>query len=361
MDITPGIHRFVLRRIAQDPTAVTRTVMDRFGVARPTALRWIQKLIDEGLVVAEGNTRARTYRLAALFSVNFQSPLSPDLAEDRIWREQVGTHTDRYKKEAVGVANYVFTEMVNNAIDHSEAEQLTVFGGGNACALNFAIADNGIGIFKKIKEHCDLEDERHAVLELSKGKLTTDPRNHTGEGIFFSSRACREFHIRSGHQLFRRVQPRNDWILDVSENQEGTVVSFEVDAMNPRSMKKVFDRYADQAEYGFVKTHVPVHLVRYRNEGLVSRSQARRLLARFDRFREVHLDFRGVDEIGQAFADEIFRVFKAQHPEVELYWTNSTAAIDDMVHRAIGAGNSSPWEDRAEAQEDDSDEEWHLS
>ena len=39
--------------------------------------------------------------------------------------------------------------------------------------------------------HCaflDLSDERLASLELSKGKLTIEPRRHSGEGVFFTSR-----------------------------------------------------------------------------------------------------------------------------------------------------------------------------
>ena len=37
---------------------------------------------------------------------------------------------------------------------------------------------------------------------------------------------------------------------------------------------------------------------------LVARSQAKRLLERFDRFEEVVLDFDGVRQVGQGFADE---------------------------------------------------------
>jgi anti-sigma regulatory factor (Ser/Thr protein kinase) len=60
------------------------------------------------------------------------------------------------------------------------------------------IWDHGIGIFNKIKNMLGLLDERHAVLELTKGKLTTDPRGHTGEGIFFTSRMFDTFYILSG-------------------------------------------------------------------------------------------------------------------------------------------------------------------
>jgi hypothetical protein len=361
MEITPRIHKFILRAILKDGTSVTKEVMQRFGVSRPTALRWMQLLIDEGLVDAMGNTRARHYRLRSLFSVNESFALSEDLAEDRIWRSKVAPHVGRYGKTAIDVAAYAFTEMVNNAIEHSEAESLFILGGGNACELEFRIVDDGVGIFSKIKNHYNLEDERHAVLELSKGKLTTDPAHHTGQGIFFSSRACRAFAIRSGTHLFKRLEARSDWILDVSASQLGTSIAFRVDAMNPRPIKRVFDKYSNEADLGFVKTHIPVHLLRYKDEGLVSRSQAKRLLARFDRFQEVHLDFKGVDEIGQAFADEIFRVFQSQHPDVTLYWANTTAAVSEMIERALGEGRRiEKWVDSVDEQQDDPDDKWHL-
>ena len=57
------------------------------------------------------------------------------------------------------------------------------------------IDDDGEGIFKKIKNALNLLDEKQAVLELAKGKLTTDPSRHTGEGIFFTSRAFNDIFV----------------------------------------------------------------------------------------------------------------------------------------------------------------------
>lgn len=39
----------------------------------------------------------------------------------------------------------------------------------------------------------------------------------------------------------------------------------------------------------FCKTVVPVKLLRYKDEGIISRSHAKRLLARFDKFKYVVL------------------------------------------------------------------------
>jgi uncharacterized protein (DUF1330 family) len=62
-------------------------------------------------------------------------------------------------------------------------------------------------------------------------------------------------------------------------------------------------------DFDFSKTIVPMKLAQLGDEQLISRSQAKRLIARFDRFKIVILDFKDVNEIGQAFADELFRVY----------------------------------------------------
>jgi len=78
-----------------------------------------------------------------------------------------------------------------------------------------------------------------------------------------------------------------------------------------------------------------MRLAQYGDEQLVSRSQAKRLIARFDSFKKVILDFKGVQEIGQAFADELFRVYANEHPDVELIPDNMTDQVQRMWLRAV--------------------------
>jgi hypothetical protein len=122
---------------------------------------------------------------------------------------------------------------------------------------------------------------------------------------------------------------------DELEKFDGTLVRMKISAFSSRTAPEVFDRYSvKDDDYGFTRTRVPVALARYGEENLISRSQAKRLLARFERFKEVMLDFAGVEMIGQAFADEIFRVFQRAHPEVRLDWINATADVEKMIRRA---------------------------
>jgi hypothetical protein len=196
--------------------------------------------------------------------------------------------------------------------------------------------DNGIGIFRKIQSALGLTDERHAILELTKGKLTTDPSGHTGQGIFFTSRLLDSFDILSGGVFFTHTFGRDeDWIIERPKSSDGTSVFMKLNNHSSRTDKQVFDQYSSGADYGFTKTVVPVRLAQYGEDKLISRSQAKRLLARIDLFRSVILDFRGVESIGQAFADEIFRVFAGAHPTTELIPTNANTDVQGMIAAAM--------------------------
>ena len=57
-------------------------------------------------------------------------------------------------------------------------------------------------------------------------------------------------------------------------------------------------------------------------------------MLRIDRFRTVVLDFQKVGQIGQAFADEIFRVFARIHPGIDMQFINSNEEVLKMIRRA---------------------------
>ena len=211
----------------------------------------------------------------------------------------------------------------------------------NAVNIRLVVRDEGVGIFNKIQGQLGLHDPRHALLELSKGKMTTDPESHTGESLFFTSRMFNRFSILSGPLYFcRQNQEGDDWLIDVDDHSHellnGTMITMDIRVSVTHTISEVLTRFASEHhDYGFTKTHVPMQLVRYEGEQLVSRSQARRLLARVDRFKEVLLDFKGITMIGQAFADEIFRVFQHEHPGIFLAFVRATPEVTQMIKRVV--------------------------
>ncbi|MGC1188885.1 MAG: STAS-like domain-containing protein, partial [Candidatus Acidiferrales bacterium] len=192
---------------------------------------------------------------------------------------------------------------------------------------------NGIGIFKKIQEAFNLPDQRYAILELAKGKLTTDPARHTGEGVFFSSRMFDKFSIGADETWYgHKFGEEGDWILPWAV--KGTQVFMELCNHTARTERKIFDQYAGaDDDYGFNKTIVPVELAQYGNDKLISRSQAKRVVSRLDLFKTIVFDFKAVPTIGQAFADEIFRVFANEHPQVSLLSINTSLEVKRMIER----------------------------
>jgi len=143
------------------------------------------------------------------------------------------------------------------------------------------------------------------------------------------------FSIMSGKLFFAHLESDNDWLLeDQDELHQGTAIRMLIGTKSARTTKQVFDRFSVDGDYGFSRTHIPVLLARYGDENLISRSQAKRLLARFERFKEILLDFDNVDSVGQAFADEIFRVYASQHPNIHLNYVNASKQVEGMILRA---------------------------
>lgn len=337
---TAIIRDFILHRLINDADKVIPDTINEFGVTRKTVHRHLKALVDGGDVNAQGETKSRTYTLACKFSKHFNIDVAPELEEHIIWEQKVRPLITDLQPNIIDICHHGVTEMVNNVIDHSESKTLRIVVYRTVVSLTIHVIDKGVGIFAKIQKDFNLHDPRHALLELSKGKLTSDSEHHSGEGIFFTSRMFDRFFIRSGRMLYAfATTDGEDYLFETSDkvNYEGTRITMNIAFSSTRDSTEVFDMYTTgDDDHQFSKTHVPVDLASYENDQLVSRSSAKRVLARFNRFKEVWLDFQGVDKIGQAFADEIFRVYAKAHPEISFTVTNANPNVEKMILRARG-------------------------
>ena len=329
------VRRFIVDHVANHPNDIVRLTAGAFGLSRQAVHRHIETIKEEGLIKATGNTRNRSYELVPLVQWARQYPITQETAEDVIWRNDVRPILGSLPANVISIWEYCITEMINNAIDHSGGKECTVYVDQTAAGTSVIVEDDGVGIFRKIQAELNLLDERHAIVELSKGKLTTDPSKHSGQGIFFTSRLVDEFSILSGETYFGHKFGRvEDWILQREDNEPGTAVIMGLSNHATRTAKDIFDQYSSPDDYGFIKTVVPVTLAKYGEESLVSRSQAKRLLSRVELFKKVIFDFAGVETIGQAFADQIFRVFANEHPDIEISAINGNPIVNQMISRA---------------------------
>ena len=329
------IRTFILSHVEKHSGDLSHLVSTRFEITRQAANKHLQKLVVEGALLPEGKTRYRRYKLAALFEWQRGYTISPDLQEDQVWTHDIAPVLGNLPKNVMEIWHFCVTEMFNNAVDHSGGKTIFIKVGKTAANTQIMLDDDGIGIFRKIQTAMKLLDERHAILELAKGKLTTDPKGHTGQGIFFTSRLLDSFDILSGGVFFtHKFGDDEDWILERPESTDGTAVFMKLNNHSARTDKQIFDQYSGGEDYGFTKTVVPVRLAQYGEDKLISRSQAKRLLSRVDLFTSVLFDFKGVESIGQAFADEIFRVFARSHPNIEISPVNANPEVQQMIHAA---------------------------
>ena len=329
------VREFILDKVRAYPREISSIAAQHFGISRQAVHKHLQKLVGEGVLLSAGNTRDKTHHLAVLSERSHKYQLTPETAEDLAWTRDVAPGLGKLPRNVTDIWHFCFTEMFNNAIDHSGGTEIVVQLAKTAVDAEIVMYDDGVGFFRKIQRALNLLDERHAVLELSKGKLTTDPARHTGQGIFFTSRLVDSFDIVSGGVIFRHeFGKEDDWILEAPKTNQGTAIFMKLHNRSSRVDREIFEQYTSGEDYGFTKTVVPVRLAQYGEDKLISRSQAKRLLARVELFRSVWFDFEGVDTIGQAFADEIFRVFARSHPQIELVPFHATPQVQQTVNAA---------------------------
>lgn len=332
------IRQQILRDVLHHPTDIAKHISSIFLITPQAVYNHLKKLEKNRWLATSGKGKGKRYFLGDVRKYESVFQLTEDMAEDKVWRSYFSFIFENLPENIVDICHYGFTEMVNNVIDHSAGTELYISVVRDIDDIEMFVMDNGEGIFKRIKRLCELSDERQALFELSKGKLTTSPDNHTGEGIFFTSRVFDEFEIDSKGVNFSHDDQFEFDIIndsDIPINEVGTTVRMYIKKNNKCKIQEVFDRFAGPDEYQFNKTIIPVKLAQYGNEKLVSRSQAKRLLTRIENFQNVIFDFKDVSAIGQAFADEIFRVYSHRHPEISLVPVNMGDSVTKMVNKAL--------------------------
>ncbi len=312
----------------------------------------VRQLADEGVIPSRRTTGGhrlfdqsairQTQALRQLSAADARHPSTtpawsqtiplPGADESAAWRE-VRIAIALPDTAATTIMQYAFTELLNNAIDHSAAATAAVTWWIQPDLWTFEITDQGEGVFPHVRSGLGLEDLFAAIQELTKGRTTTAPDRHTGEGIFFASKAVDVFALSSAGLTWTVDNLRNDQAVGISPVTAGTRVTCEIDPATDRSLAKVFARFTDD-NFDFSRSSTVVHLfglaVRF-----VSRSEAKRLLQGLDRFKQVEIDFTGVQDVGQGFVDELVRVWPVQHPGTTITPTHMNPAVEFMVRRGL--------------------------
>lgn len=340
-----SIKRYMLEKIREDDIQFVSKTSENFQISVTSVKRYINECIENKILEVSDKT-ATGYQLIKKKQV-FSYSLSEQLCEDKIYYTDIKPFLEGVTPETEKIWSYAFMEMMNNAIEHSHGQKIGCQIVWDYLYTEISIVDDGIGIFKNILNYV-LEDMgrtmdyQDVILELHKGKLTTNPSQHSGEGIFFSSKMLSKFGIWSEEVCFVTGALEMNQLIQshlilyyTKLNHIGTMVVMRLENQSTRKLKEVFDMFAP-VEEGFVKTYIPLKEVCPYGEP-IARSQARRIVYRLEKFKQVEFDFDGVEFMGQGFADEIFRVFQNQHPEIELIPINANESVLGMInHVRVG-------------------------
>jgi len=318
-----------------------KTLSEEADVSRQQASKVIRSLREEGVIIRVGKGPKTKYITPDNEKFDDQKFVAEfkngTMEEDEVVSEAKLTNSflKKLPDKTEEIFDYAFSEMINNAIDHSESEKIEVEAGKEKDFLTFVVRDFGIGVFKNIMKKKELNNETQAIQDLLKGKTTTMPEAHSGEGIFFTSKIADIFTLESFDYRLQIDNNLEDVFVAKKDNSlEGTKVTFRIERNTDKKLEEVFRNHqAVETEYGFDKTEVVVKL--YENDvDYVSRSQARRVLVGLDKFKKIVFDFKDISGIGQAFADEVFRVFQNRHQDISLEIKNANEAVEFMIERA---------------------------
>jgi anti-sigma regulatory factor (Ser/Thr protein kinase) len=300
------------------------------GVSRQAAHRQLSAAVAAGELRAEGQARARRYVPAVPWFEFEIAGLDEDRALDQVRKELDAAFRGLSDLEE-RLLVYAFSEMVNNAIDHSKGQRVRMRLSIRAESIELEVVDDGIGAFASVQGGRGLATVVEAAAELTKGKVTTMPSRHTGEGVFFTSKAMDRFELTANGLSLVVDNDIDDTAIRVAPEAPGTRMHLRFRRPPQRSLQSVFEAWTDQFEFSRTRTVVKLFGL---GRDFVSRSEARRLLQGLESFREVVVDFQGVAGIGQAFADEVFRVFALQHPGIRLVPVNMVPPVQFFVERA---------------------------
>ena len=321
---------YILEKIVAETQSLSKVVAETFNISTNTVHTYLNELIENGII--EKQKRGKYSLVNTHYEYTFKR-IDGDLTSDTLPYEVCLEKEIKHLNENVRrIWSYGLSEMVNNVIDHSNAESMQVIVIQNYLTTVVLLMDDGVGIFEKIKNYFELPGLDEAICELFKGKLTTDEANHSGEGIFFTSKMMDNFLISSSGKIFTSSKFDDDNVLDIRSNVKGTCVLMSLSNFTHKTPKDIFDQYSN-VDGSFVTTRIPLKNIF--EAAPVSRSQAKRVCNRLEKFEEAILDFDGVEWMGQGFAHQIFVVFQKAHPEISIVPQNMNDSVESMYNHVV--------------------------
>ena len=340
------IDQEIVKRIREHGSITTSFLVDKFSVSRTYAHACLCSLENAGVVRRVGSTNRSRYIFPedglskqTTWVKTFQN--KKIMMDESAILQMIRDETTLFaglRGAVKSIFEYAFTEIVNNAREHSRANKIVISverREGKDSHVFFRIKDNGIGIFTHIQKTIHLGSEEEAIEWLLKGKCTTASAGHSGEGIFFTSKIADTFSIRSGDVELRFDNTIPDAFVGEKRSIKGTDVEFSINTATNKDLIELFTQYCTDSDEMSAFDTTLIHVKVYQLGGTcISRSQAKRLTSGLEKFKRIVLDFTDVSLIGQGFADEVFRVWQNQYKDTEFTVQNANSKVQFMIRRA---------------------------
>jgi len=337
-----NLRNLILNKLRSSNSVKAAEIIRVTGFSREYVNRFFRALVVDGKILLVGKANQAHYILSNRKSLDM--PQQRLLTISRLFKnyglQEDVVLADIKKSSGILVGlpgnisrifDYAFTEMLNNAIDHSQSKNIAIKLSHQDRVVTFTVVDKGVGIFNNIRRKRKLHNTLEAIQDLLKGKQTTAPSKHSGEGIFFTSKVADVLTIQSSGKKLIFDNLVNDVFIREVKSTIGTKVVFSVNLKSKVNLHEVFRQFSGQA-YTVVKTKVAVKLYELGSE-YISRSQAKRIMSGLEKFKHIVLDFKDVKTVGQGFADEVFRVWKNNNSHIIITTKNTNENVDFMIKR----------------------------
>jgi len=336
MSKTNQIRKFLLENLSSHQKDIIKAAIHKFGLSRQGILKHMNNLIREDRVVAYGKTRDRYYELKPLLnfskSINILDSFDPDL----VLKEQVSPNLKIMPQNIREICQFSLGALFYNVLYHSNASQINYKIYISSENVHLIINDNGIGIFSGIAKAFNFNPIQVAAVEIAKGYITSDPKNHAGDDLKAVFNMFDKVKIASSGIMLSYSNINNDWNIEDSKQTKGTRIHLEIRIHSRRTCSQVFDSLFNSK----VRiANIPVKLAKSKGVQLNTRKDAHSLLHNIKDLKEIQFDFNNIDIIGPAFADELVRKSIEQNKAIDIKWVNSSTLVDALMSRAVNRIN----------------------
>ena len=334
MNSSEQIKKFLLDNLTTHQKDIINTAINRFGVSRQAIHKHMNSLINDKKVIGHGTTKGRYYELIP--SVNYSKTFDIQINNnnEKLITEHFIPHFSDLPKNIFEIFEFTTWALINNIYDHANASRLYCKIFINHNEAHFIISDNGVGIFKHIKQRLKLANDHLAALELAKGNLKVEPDYHSGDELYAVIHLFDRVRMESSGKSLIFSNFNQEWEIGDSSQTKGSRIHLIINPSITRTCADIFNLIFNSNKE---KIRIPLNLLDISNHKIVnSREQLGSVLRNINDYKNIEFDFKKINLIGPAFADALIHKTKEKNQHANIKWINTNETVDLLLSRALG-------------------------